>query len=116
MCDGRPLCICGASVFASCTPDSQDNPAIRPEEKSEKEYSIFIMSDIHVMAPELLVERGTAFDNYIKSDPKLLEESGEVLVHWYSWDWSNGSCHPAHSDGTTHDRTASASRRCTWWD
>lgn len=75
------LCICGASVFASCTPDSQDNPAIRPEEKSEKEYSIFIMSDIHVMAPELLVERGTAFDNYIKSDPKLLEESGEVLEH-----------------------------------
>lgn len=37
------------------------------------------MSDIHVMAPELLVEEGTAFENYIKPDPKLLKESGEVL-------------------------------------
>ena len=26
MCDGRPLCICGASVFTSCT-SSDDNPS-----------------------------------------------------------------------------------------
>ena len=27
--------------------------------KAKTEYSIFVMSDIHVMAPELLVEKGT---------------------------------------------------------
>lgn len=42
-------------------------------------YNIFVMSDIHVMAPELLVEKGAAFEKYVKTDPKLLEESGEVL-------------------------------------
>ena len=73
------LVISGASVFTSCDSDMEDNPVVQPEDKSKDEYSIFIMSDIHVMAPELLVEKGTAFDNYIKTDPKLLEESAEVL-------------------------------------
>jgi len=30
-------------------------------------------------APELFVEKGTAFENYIKTAPKLLEESSKVL-------------------------------------
>jgi 3',5'-cyclic AMP phosphodiesterase CpdA len=73
--------LCGAGVFTACTNDTSDNPIVRPDNKPKDEYNIFIMSDIHVMAPELLVEKGAAFDNYIKNDPKLLQESGEVLEH-----------------------------------
>lgn len=64
-------CICIA--LASCT-DNISKPV-----DPESEYTIFVMSDIHVMAPELLVSKGSAFENYVKTDPKLLEESGEVL-------------------------------------
>ena len=39
------------------------------------------MSDIHVMAPQLLEKRGTAFDNYLSQDPKLLEYSGDELEY-----------------------------------
>lgn len=44
------------------------------------EKRIFVMSDIHVMAPELLVEDGDAFRRYVESDPKLLRQSAEVLL------------------------------------
>ncbi|MBR5744151.1 MAG: metallophosphoesterase, partial [Muribaculaceae bacterium] len=44
-----------------------------------QEKTIFVMSDIHVMAPELLVNDGEAFQKYIASDPKLLRKSSEVL-------------------------------------
>lgn len=64
-------------AVASCSDNAAaggDSPAV-----PKSEYNIFVMSDIHVMASELLVEKGTAFENYVKTDPKLLEESGEVL-------------------------------------
>ena len=70
--------ICGPLAFTACSV-SEDFPVNRPDDEPKTEYNIFIMSDIHVMAPELLVEEGTAFENYIKTDPKLLKESGEVL-------------------------------------
>lgn len=38
-----------------------------------------VISDIHVMAPELLKEKGSAFEAYISHDRKLLEESPELL-------------------------------------
>ena len=41
--------------------------------------NILVMSDIHVMSPQLLVKEGSAFSSYLNSDPKLLEYSGEVL-------------------------------------
>ena len=75
-------------TLASCSDDTADTVdtaretagSSEPSPAAPKtEYNIFIMSDIHVMAPELLVEKGTAFENYVKTDPKLLEESGEVL-------------------------------------
>lgn len=62
-------------TLTSCTENIRES---RPDEP-KSEYTIFVMSDIHVMAPELLVEKGSAFENYVKTDPKLLEESGEVL-------------------------------------
>jgi len=65
-------------ALASCTDNNDDSSRPTPIEP-KSEYNIFVMSDIHVMAPELLVEKGAAFENYVKTDPKLLEESGDVL-------------------------------------
>ncbi|MBM6993383.1 MAG: metallophosphoesterase [Prevotella sp.] len=38
-----------------------------------------ILSDVHVMAPELLPQPGKAFDKYINADRKMLAESVELL-------------------------------------
>jgi len=37
------------------------------------------ISDLHYMAPELLVVNGSAFDNYVKRDRKLLYDSPAIL-------------------------------------
>ena len=41
--------------------------------------TVFVISDVHVMSPQLLVKEGSAFNSYLNTDPKLLEYSGEVL-------------------------------------
>lgn len=38
-----------------------------------------VISDVHLMAPELLQKEGKAFDNYIANDRKMLRESPELL-------------------------------------
>ena len=40
---------------------------------------IAIISDLHVMAPELLVKDGPAFEEYLNRDRKMLRESAEIL-------------------------------------
>lgn len=45
-----------------------------------KNKNIFILSDIHVMNPELLVKEGNAFDEYLATDRKLLQESEDILA------------------------------------
>ena len=65
-------------ALTACT-DIADNNGGSQIVEPKDEYSIFVMSDIHVMAPELLVKKGPAFEKYVKTDPKLLEESGEML-------------------------------------
>jgi len=40
---------------------------------------IGVISDLHYMAPSLLVEKGTAFENKMRTDRKLLEESPAIL-------------------------------------
>ena len=40
---------------------------------------IAIISDLHVMAPELLVKEGDAFEEYLVRDRKMLRESAEIL-------------------------------------
>lgn len=60
--------------LSSCSDDK-----VEPADNSDTGYSIFIMSDIHVMSPELLIEKGEAYESYVKDDPKMLEESAEVL-------------------------------------
>ena len=38
-----------------------------------------VLSDTHLMAPELLKQDGKAFQNYLVNDRKLLKESPELL-------------------------------------
>lgn len=38
-----------------------------------------VVSDLHVMAPELLVAEGSAFEDYLVRDRKMLRESAEIL-------------------------------------
>ena len=72
-------------ALTSCS-DNNDSTSEPTPAEPKSEYNIFVMSDIHVMAPELLVEKGTAFENYVKTDPKLLEESGGTVCRlvWLS--------------------------------
>ena len=68
--------------LSSCEKDSpvSDNPGDGDKRAKDPDYkSIIVMSDIHVMAPQLLAEKGKAYDNYLNQDPKLLEYSSEVL-------------------------------------
>lgn len=44
------------------------------------DMNIFVMSDIHVMHPSLLVNEGSAFEEYLESDRKLLQESESILA------------------------------------
>jgi len=37
------------------------------------------ITDLHFMAPELLVQKGSAFDSYVMKDRKLLQESPAIL-------------------------------------
>ena len=40
---------------------------------------IAVISDLHVMAPELLVSEGSAIEEYLARDRKMLRESSEIL-------------------------------------
>jgi len=46
---------------------------------SGKLIKMAVISDLHVMAPELLVGEGSAFENYLARDRKMLRESAEIL-------------------------------------
>lgn len=55
-------------------------PGIREKTcKDGKNMKIVVMSDIHVMAPELLKKEGKAYSEYIAGDRKLLKESSAIL-------------------------------------
>ena len=45
---------------------------------AQAQTKIAVLSDIHVMSPELLVNDGTAWQNFLNSDRKLLDYSHEV--------------------------------------
>ena len=50
------------------------------ESKERDMHKIFLISDIHVMAPELLEDKNNPkFIEYMKTDPKMLVESPKVL-------------------------------------
>lgn len=50
----------------------------RPSPKEEN-LSLAVISDVHVMAPELLLSHGAAFKRYLDNDRKLLAESPQLL-------------------------------------
>ena len=41
--------------------------------------SLLVASDIHTMAPSLVESKGSAFDNYEKSDLRMIAQSAEIL-------------------------------------
>ena len=45
----------------------------------DKTIKIAVISDLHVMAPELLKKDGSAFEQYLNRDRKMLRESLEIL-------------------------------------
>ena len=47
--------------------------------KEKSNIKIAVISDLHVMAPELLVNEGSAFEDYLIRDRKMLRESAEIL-------------------------------------
>lgn len=58
-----------ASIFYCATTNAQSEPLHR----------MAIMSDVHLMAPQLLIHGGKAFDDYIANDRKMLIQSPELL-------------------------------------
>lgn len=46
---------------------------------SAQTLEMAVISDVHVMAPSLLVSEGPAFDEYMKHDRKMLKESAALL-------------------------------------
>ena len=69
------------ALTMSLTSCVKDSDVVNPGEKDPDFKYIMLMSDIHVMAPELLENRGSAYENYLSQDPKLLEYSGDVLEY-----------------------------------
>lgn len=55
--------VCNAATFA----------------QSQSLHRMAIMSDVHLMAPQLLKHEGKAFDDYIANDRKMLVQSPELL-------------------------------------
>ena len=42
-------------------------------------WKMIVLSDVHLMAPQLLVKDGKAYEDYLEGDRKLLTESEEIL-------------------------------------
>ena len=49
------------------------------EQTPKTKITMAIVSDLHVMAPELLISKGGAFEQYLAEDRKMLCESPEIL-------------------------------------
>ena len=47
--------------------------------QSKATIKMAVISDLHVMAPQLLVSEGKAFEDYLIKDRKMLRESAEIL-------------------------------------
>ena len=62
-------------LWSSCS-KIDDNAKPSPDDDSKK---FVILSDIHLMHPDLLVHEGTAFDKYNWEECKLLRESAEIF-------------------------------------
>lgn len=54
-------------------------PFLLPLQGMAQQTSLAVTSDVHVMAPSLLVENGEAYAEYMKNDRKMLKESPALL-------------------------------------
>lgn len=54
-------------------------PLTMSQERIPDSVKMVIISDLHVMAPQLLVNDGPAFEDYVSRDRKMLRESVEIL-------------------------------------
>lgn len=53
--------------------------AERPPLSVKSQYTLLVCSDPHIMAPELVVQEGPAFEETLRSDRKLLLESVQIF-------------------------------------
>ncbi len=65
----KTSCMLLASFLYSAATFAQSQPLQR----------MAIMSDVHLMSPQLLMHEGRAFDDYISNDRKMLAQSPELL-------------------------------------
>ncbi len=49
------------------------------EDAQAGSIQIAVISDVHIMEPSLLVNDGTAFENYVRRDRKMLKEGPDIL-------------------------------------
>lgn len=68
------LLLLGAVFFLMC--DSWVNAQIGQESSVER---MAVVSDVHIMAPELLKMEGKPFEDYVVNDRKMLKEGPEIL-------------------------------------
>ncbi len=65
-------------IFFNGCKKEKDEETLVPE-LGKSMYKIAFASDLHYMAPELLVQDGPAFQSYLATDPKLLADSRTLL-------------------------------------
>ena len=78
------LTLCGLTTTLTSCSDSKDEvqDKLTPDDGGNANTgykTIFLISDIHVMSPQLLEREGSAYSSYLNFDPKLLEYSANVL-------------------------------------
>ena len=61
--------------------------AVMMENENDKTTKIAIISDLHVMAPKLLVNDGKAFLEYLNRDRKMLHSSKKSLNSGHNSCW-----------------------------
>ena len=62
------------AVVLSCSKDDPSQPI-----PSDDTVRFMVLSDLHYMHPDILVNEGKAFDEYNAEECKLLRESGAIL-------------------------------------
>lgn len=72
-------------LLSGCQKDEEFTSQSAPDLKAGAGMlKIAFASDIHYMAPELLIQDGSAFQDYLNADPKLLKESKDILIQLIS--------------------------------
>lgn len=69
-----PVAAIAAISFISC---DKDNP-LEPQ-PHDGAINFMVLSDLHYMHPDILINEGKAFDEYNAEECKLLRESGDIL-------------------------------------